>query len=326
MQSHQDSKIVIFCHYQKTAHYLEEALTKLLPNRVCATTANKSYEELEKIITAFAPVANDTLAQSPHKENIDILIATGAMAEGFNLQDANVLINFDLPWTVLILAQRMGRILRPWHSPRSVWIYNLIPSTMSNSKIQMGMHWKNRLHGRSRDLTHFAEIPVFCESRQEDLSMAELARNLATFKEENLSTEEAIEFVSSAEGLQTSPFLHDLSFISKEEATRLTALPLGIRSARNKPNFIREKMLYVLFQVNGFPMPALFNEEGNLISEQRDEVFSTIRCAKEEPLLNYSPFWEKNEYDEWLLKAREHWQLQKNLSEPEKIICSMALA
>jgi superfamily II DNA/RNA helicase len=59
------------------------------------------------------------------EDEIDVLVATGAMSEGFNFQDAPVLINFDLPWTVLVLAQRMGRILRPWHEPREIVVYNL---------------------------------------------------------------------------------------------------------------------------------------------------------------------------------------------------------
>lgn len=43
---------------------------------------------------------------------IDILICTDAAAEGLNLQSADLLVNFDLPWNPMLVEQRIGRIDR----------------------------------------------------------------------------------------------------------------------------------------------------------------------------------------------------------------------
>ncbi|MDZ7810513.1 MAG: helicase-related protein [Arhodomonas sp.] len=43
---------------------------------------------------------------------IDILLCTDAAAEGLNLQSADLLVNFDLPWNPMLLEQRIGRIDR----------------------------------------------------------------------------------------------------------------------------------------------------------------------------------------------------------------------
>ena len=66
------------------------------------------------------------------------------------MQDASILVNYDLPWTVLQLAQRMGRVLRPWGAPRDVIIYNFVPSTMDHERIRHARNWEHRLQERSR--------------------------------------------------------------------------------------------------------------------------------------------------------------------------------
>jgi superfamily II DNA or RNA helicase len=59
---------------------------------------------------------------------INMIISTEAGAEGVNLQSANVLINFDLPWNPMVVEQRIGRIQRLGSKHESVAIYNLVLS------------------------------------------------------------------------------------------------------------------------------------------------------------------------------------------------------
>jgi superfamily II DNA/RNA helicase len=42
--------------------------------------------------------------------DIDVLLCTDAAAEGLNLQTADLLVNFDLPWNPMKVEQRIGRI------------------------------------------------------------------------------------------------------------------------------------------------------------------------------------------------------------------------
>jgi superfamily II DNA or RNA helicase len=57
---------------------------------------------------------------------IRVIISTEAGAEGVNLQAANVLINFDLPWNPMVVEQRIGRIQRLGSTHGSMVIYNLV--------------------------------------------------------------------------------------------------------------------------------------------------------------------------------------------------------
>jgi len=57
---------------------------------------------------------------------IHVIISTEAGAEGINLQVANVLVNFDLPWNPMIVEQRIGRIQRLSSEYANVCIFNMV--------------------------------------------------------------------------------------------------------------------------------------------------------------------------------------------------------
>lgn len=56
----------------------------------------------------------------------NVIISTRAGSEGVNLQAANVLVNYDLPWNPMIVEQRIGRIQRLASEYKNVSIYNII--------------------------------------------------------------------------------------------------------------------------------------------------------------------------------------------------------
>ncbi len=64
-----------------------------------------------------------------------VLISTDAGNEGIDLQSAHVLINWDIPWSIVRLEQRAGRLHRVGQRSR-VDIYNLIASTTREGRVQ----------------------------------------------------------------------------------------------------------------------------------------------------------------------------------------------
>ena len=57
---------------------------------------------------------------------VHVIVSTEAGSEGVNLQAANVLVNFDLPWNPMIVEQRIGRVQRLASEHASVCIFNII--------------------------------------------------------------------------------------------------------------------------------------------------------------------------------------------------------
>jgi len=68
---------------------------------------------------------------------IDILIATDALSEGQNLQDADMVINYDIHWNPVRIIQRMGRIDRLGSPNKKIFGINFWPSNNINSYLNL---------------------------------------------------------------------------------------------------------------------------------------------------------------------------------------------
>jgi superfamily II DNA or RNA helicase len=79
-------------------------------------------------VTGGKAAQNDRAIAAFRKKipDINVLVSTDAGAEGLNLQVANVLVNYDLPWNPMILEQRIGRIQRLRSEHKTVHVLNLV--------------------------------------------------------------------------------------------------------------------------------------------------------------------------------------------------------
>ncbi len=124
--------------------------TLLRPNEKQPNISKRS-----EVFKLFAPDANcrpDEFKPLPSQQ-INILIGSETLSVGQNLQDADNLINIDLPWNPMILEQRIGRIDRPkQHKANSVNIF------YANSESQL-IKQASKLSSLHKKLTGETEIP-----------------------------------------------------------------------------------------------------------------------------------------------------------------------
>jgi superfamily II DNA or RNA helicase len=96
-------KLIIFTEHKDTLNYLVGRIGGMLGNA-------------EAVITIHGGVNRDARrkAQEEFRNSPDVLVmvATDAAGEGVNLQNANLMVNYDLPWNPNRLEQRFGRIHR----------------------------------------------------------------------------------------------------------------------------------------------------------------------------------------------------------------------
>lgn len=322
-------KVIIFCHYLETARYVTQCINEAtILGTMAETTADRSPDMVDRIIKRFAPIANE-LEELDGEEPIQVLVATGALVEGFNLQDASVLINYDLSWTVLTLAQRLGRILRPWHEPREIHIYNFIPSTMHDPRIPMAQNWHQRLQDRNRQHQSLADIPVLLDDKdanEDEMEMQSLARHFQIFNQEtSLDLDQTLDFIRGAQKLDTSSFWDDLVSIAPGEKLHVMKLPPGFRSARTLSGKTR---LFILFKYQRRYYPALFDAKARLVmdSERRDAIMETIRCSPTDPVAPFDMYPEDDQFDGWIAAARQSWAESREISVVEvHIVCALAL-
>jgi superfamily II DNA or RNA helicase len=127
--AHPDAKIVAFAQYAETVAMLFRELAR--DGRVCMLTATGARVAGGKLsrreaLERFAPDAARA-RQPAESERIDLLLATDLLSEGVNLQDAEIVVHLDLPWTSARMEQRVGRLARMGSRHSTVQTYWIRP-------------------------------------------------------------------------------------------------------------------------------------------------------------------------------------------------------
>jgi hypothetical protein len=107
-------KVLVFTEFRDTAHALWRELYPLGGVALITgseTRLGRDVASRSAVLRCFAPRGTGDGAARRH-ERVRVLIATDVLAEGLNLQDARVIISYDVPWNPVRLAQRIGRIDR----------------------------------------------------------------------------------------------------------------------------------------------------------------------------------------------------------------------
>jgi superfamily II DNA/RNA helicase len=107
-------KVLVFSEYKDTARYIFKTLKEKGFRNIAEVDSGSGMDRGETI-TAFAPYYNESssaeLAENGHEET-RVLISTDVLSEGLNLQDATLMVNYDLHWNPVRLMQRIGRVDR----------------------------------------------------------------------------------------------------------------------------------------------------------------------------------------------------------------------
>jgi len=137
-------KILIFTEFQDTAAYLEQQLRDAFPNRVIAKASGD--DNTVELVRRFAPKSNmrEGVLREGEKE-IDILIATDALSEGQNMQDAGIIINYDIHWNPVRLIQRIGRVDRIGSASETIQVYNFLPERQLEQQLNLQARVQRRV-------------------------------------------------------------------------------------------------------------------------------------------------------------------------------------
>lgn len=114
-------KIIVFTEFIETQKFLRIFLS----NRgysVSALNGSMDIEERNRVLMEF-------------RDSSNVLVSTDTGGEGLNLQFANVVINYDLPWNPMKIEQRVGRVDRIGQT-KDVFVYNFINAGTVESRVR----------------------------------------------------------------------------------------------------------------------------------------------------------------------------------------------
>jgi superfamily II DNA or RNA helicase len=134
--------------YYQSEEGLASSSIQFKPHNVTKGQTKLLGIKRQQLFRLFAPVATcrEAIDRPAQTEEIMVLIGSETLSVGQNMQDADYLINIDLPWNPMVLEQRIGRIDRPkQHHPDKIHIY------YANSESQL-LRQANRLNNLNRKL------------------------------------------------------------------------------------------------------------------------------------------------------------------------------
>jgi len=113
-------KMLVFANFRRTLEHLQRLLAaEGVPFTVYS--GDESEGEKDAAVAGF-------------RDKVPVMLCSESGGEGRNLQFANTLVNFDLPWNPMRIEQRIGRIHRIGQS-REVFVFNLCTADSLEARI-----------------------------------------------------------------------------------------------------------------------------------------------------------------------------------------------
>jgi superfamily II DNA/RNA helicase/HKD family nuclease len=316
-----DKKRLIFTQYADTAKYLSDNLNPGGKGNDIEVIYSGSNKNKSQVVGRFAPKANKEYTFKPGESEINTLIATDVLAEGLNLQDGDLIINYDLHWNPVKLIQRFGRIDRIGSEKDIIYGYNFLPEVGIEKHLGLQEKLKNRIQEIHDTIGE--DGAILDESEQlNEKSM------YAIYEKENVpDTEDEDDFLNLNEAEE---ILRKLQKENPDEFKRIANLPNGIRSAK----LSTQKSTYVFCEasdpnqpdIKGYQQLFLVDEKGEIISRDIPRILGTIKADQTTPTLQIPKDHNtivtaiKNEFAKQVKQRQSEKEFSQNLSHGQKYI------
>jgi hypothetical protein len=289
LQEHSQEKVLVFTQFADTARYLEQALKSVgnIKGNVVAVTGDAIDPTLAT--WRFSPESNQkrggvSLGDSPSRispeQEIRVLIATDVLSEGQNLQDCAIVVNYDLPWAIIRLIQRAGRVDRIGQRAEEILCYSFLPAE--------GVDRLINLRGRLRQrLQENAEVVGTDEAFFEDSSDL-MILDLYNEKSGILDGDEDTEVDLTSEALQIWKNATDQNPALRKAIAEMPNVVYSTRAHGATPTQPQGVMLYMR-TAEGNDSLAWVDQDGNSVTQSQLAILRMAACAPDTPAIARHP-------------------------------------
>ena len=261
-----DGKRLIFTRYIDTAEYLYQNLESEDTEVIYSSNKDK-----QKIVARFAPNANPEHSRNSSETELNTLIATDVLAEGLNLQDCGMLINYDLHWNPVRLIQRFGRIDRIGSEFEKIYGFNFLPELGIERNLGLQETLRNRIQEIHDTIGEDAAILDNTEQLNEEAMYAIYEQDNAQLDLLEDNQETGMSFIEAEE------ILRQIKRQDPEEYERIAALRDGIRTSIPSDT----KGTYIFCRLGSYQLPCLLDADGQLVTTDPAEVLQQLQCDPE---------------------------------------------
>ena len=291
MVDHPNEKVLVFTQFADTVGYLTEQLKRRGVDSLEGVTGNS--ENPTGLAWRFSPESNEKRDEVPRSEELRVLVSTDVLSEGQNLQDCSIVVNFDLPWAIIQLIQRAGRVDRIGQEAREITCYSFLPADGVEQIISLRSRVTARLK-ESADVLGADDIFF-----DEDTSSS-LLEDLYNEKAGTLDGDDdgEVDLASQAFQIWKNAIERDPSL-----KKRVEGLPDVLYSTRHHEGTAQNPagvLLYMRTQ-DGNDALTWMDDNGENVTQSQVRILEMARCEPDTP-----PMPRKDNHHELVAKGAEH--------------------
>ena len=274
--THANEKVIIFTQFADTVRYLERCLKCSGVTQLAGVEG--SADDPTVFALRFSPIANQVTEQTDSESELRVLIATDVLSEGQNLQDGYIVVNYDLPWAIVRLIQRAGRVDRIGQKSNEILCYSFLPAEGVEKIIRLRARVRTRLKQNTEVV---GTDEAFFEDDLNDSVVADLYNEKAGILDGDDDTEVDLSSyayqiwnnaITLKPGFQkTIEELPDMVFSTKEHISAPPRSPNGV-------------LVYVRTG-EGNDSLAWLDQNGNAVTESQLEILRAAECTPDTPAI-----------------------------------------
>ena len=238
METTPSQKVAVFTAFQDTAVYLKDQIESqpdVLGDRKWTvvigseTSADARTRELER----FCPESvTGEPGYRPDGGEVDVILSTDILSEGQNLQQAQAVLSFDMPWNPQRVVQRNGRIIRLRSPHDTAYLYTLLPKQGDLDRL-LKLEAKLQAKIMAANASVGMETPILADVETE----SQVYADLSTFVERLSGGDTTLLDEQESSGETGSAFAGEIfrsrlrRAAEEGEVSRLQGLPWGIGAA-----------------------------------------------------------------------------------------------
>ena len=271
-QSHPDDKVLVFTQFADTVRYLNDALLERGIAQLAEVTGDTS--DPTELARRFSPVSNN---RQNRQNELRVLISTDILSEGQNLQDCAIVVNYDLPWAIIRLVQRAGRVDRIGQEAENILCYSFLPAEGVERIINLRARVRARLHENAEVV---GTDEAFFEDDRNEQAILDLYNEQAGLLDDELDND--VDLASYAYQIWKNAITEDPSL---EEI--ISELPSVVYSTQPHLPTETEPEGALIYMRTGEENDALawVDQEGNSVTESQFAILQAAACQPDTPAL-----------------------------------------
>lgn len=274
-QRHPKEKLLVFTQFADTARYLKDQLADLGVDRV--EEASGQSEDPTALARRFSPESNEMRDSVKKSDELRVLIATDVLSEGQNLQDAHIVVNYDLPWAIIRLIQRAGRVDRIGQQSDTILCYSFVPADGVERLINLRARVRRRLV-QNKEVVGSDES--FFDDDTDDTPIRDLYTEKSGIFDDDADTE--VDLASYAYQIWKNAVDADPSL-----AARIEGMPNVVYATKaHQPEAAAPKgVLLYMRTAQGNDALTWMDEAGNPVTQSQLTILKAAACSADTPAL-----------------------------------------